>query len=54
MPDPYSHGYLYGGTFSALGDDPYPADMQSAAETEHSNPATTPTRTPRMQTPPGA
>jgi len=32
MPDPYSHGYLYGGTFSALGDDPYPADMQSAAE----------------------
>ena len=32
MPAPYSHGYLYGGTYYALGDDPYPADMQSAAE----------------------
>lgn len=31
MPVPYSHGYMYGGTFYALADDPYPADMQAAA-----------------------
>jgi len=32
MPAPYSHGYMYGGSFYALADDPYPADMQAAAE----------------------
>jgi D-alanyl-D-alanine carboxypeptidase len=31
MPAPYSHGYMYGGSFYALADEPYPADMQSAA-----------------------
>jgi D-alanyl-D-alanine carboxypeptidase len=32
MPTPYSHGYMYGGSFYALADDPYPADMQAAAQ----------------------
>ncbi len=32
MPAPYSHGYMYGGSFYALADDPYPADMQAAAQ----------------------
>jgi D-alanyl-D-alanine carboxypeptidase len=32
LPDPYSHGYMYGGSYFALADDPYPADMQAAAE----------------------
>jgi D-alanyl-D-alanine carboxypeptidase len=33
LPDPYSHGYLYGGcSFSNLTDKPYPPDIQSAAE----------------------
>jgi CubicO group peptidase (beta-lactamase class C family) len=31
MPAPYSHGYMYGGTFYALADEEYPADMQAAA-----------------------
>jgi D-alanyl-D-alanine carboxypeptidase len=31
MPAPYSHGYMYGGSFYALGDDPYPAETQAAA-----------------------
>lgn len=31
MPDPYSHGYMYGGSASALLDTPYPPDMQAAA-----------------------
>jgi D-alanyl-D-alanine carboxypeptidase len=32
MPAPYSHGYMYGGSFYALADDPYPADVQAAAQ----------------------
>lgn len=32
MPSPYSHGYMYGGSYYALADDPYPADMQAAAK----------------------
>jgi CubicO group peptidase (beta-lactamase class C family) len=32
MPAPYSHGYMYGGSAYALTDDPYPADMQTAAQ----------------------
>ena len=32
MPAPYSHGYMYGGSRYALADDPYPADMQVAAQ----------------------
>jgi D-alanyl-D-alanine carboxypeptidase len=32
MPAPYSHGYMYGGSFYALADDPYPAEMQAAAQ----------------------
>ncbi|MCW2593109.1 MAG: Serine-type D-Ala-D-Ala carboxypeptidase [Mycobacterium sp.] len=32
IPAPYSHGYMYGGGFYALADDPYPADMQTAAK----------------------
>lgn len=31
MPDPYSHGYMYGGSAFALADLPYPPDMQAAA-----------------------
>ena len=31
IPDPYSHGYMYGGSFYALVDTEYPADMQAAA-----------------------
>lgn len=32
IPSPYSHGYMYGGSYYALADHPYPADMQAAAE----------------------
>jgi D-alanyl-D-alanine carboxypeptidase len=32
IPAPYSHGYMYGASFYALADDPYPADMQAAAQ----------------------
>src|SRR6478672_7409315 len=31
IPAPYSHGYMYGGSFFALADDPYPAELQAAA-----------------------
>lgn len=31
MPAPYSHGYMFGGSYYAMADDPYPADMQAAA-----------------------
>lgn len=30
IPQPYSHGYMYGGSRYALADDPYPAQMQDA------------------------
>ena len=33
MPAPYSRGYMFGGSYYALADDPYPADMQAAAMT---------------------
>jgi D-alanyl-D-alanine carboxypeptidase len=32
MPAPFSHGYMYGGSFYALADEPYPADVQAAAQ----------------------
>jgi D-alanyl-D-alanine carboxypeptidase len=32
IPAPFSHGYMYGGSFYALADDPYPADMAAAAK----------------------
>jgi D-alanyl-D-alanine carboxypeptidase len=32
IPDPYSHGYMYGGSRFALVDTPYPPDVQAAAE----------------------
>jgi D-alanyl-D-alanine carboxypeptidase len=33
LPEPYSHGYLYGGcSFSNLTDKPYPPDIQAAAK----------------------
>ncbi len=32
IPEPYAHGYLYGGSSYALVDEPYPADLQAAAE----------------------
>lgn len=32
IPARYSHGYMYGGSFYALADDPYPAEMQAAAQ----------------------
>lgn len=31
IPSPYSHGYMYGGSFYALADDPYPEDIAAAA-----------------------
>ncbi|MDF2975980.1 MAG: D-Ala-D-Ala carboxypeptidase [Actinomycetospora sp.] len=31
IPDPYSHGYMYGGSGFALGDTPYSPEMQAAA-----------------------
>ncbi|MCX4539969.1 serine hydrolase domain-containing protein [Streptomyces sp. NBC_01565] len=33
LPEPYSHGYMYGGTSSALLDEPYPAELSEAART---------------------
>ena len=32
MPEPYAHGYLYGGSSYALVDAPYHADLQAAAK----------------------
>lgn len=32
IPEPYSHGYLYGSSSYALSDAPYPADLQAAAK----------------------
>lgn len=32
IPEPYAHGYLYGGSSFALVDAPYPADLQAAAK----------------------
>jgi D-alanyl-D-alanine carboxypeptidase len=32
LPEPYSHGYLYGSSSYALVDAPYPADLQAAAK----------------------
>lgn len=32
IPEPYSHGYLYGGSSYALVDAPYPADLQAEAK----------------------
>jgi D-alanyl-D-alanine carboxypeptidase len=32
IPEPYSHGYLYGSASYALVDAPYPADLQAAAK----------------------
>jgi len=32
IPEPYSHGYLYGSSSFALVDAPYPADLQAAAK----------------------
>jgi D-alanyl-D-alanine carboxypeptidase len=34
IPEPYSHGYLYGGSSYALVDAPYPADLQAEAKAE--------------------
>ena len=31
IPEPYAHGYLYGGSSYALVDAPYPAELQAAA-----------------------
>ncbi|OKH66002.1 D-Ala-D-Ala carboxypeptidase [Mycobacterium sp. SWH-M5] len=31
LPSPYSHGYMYGETFYAMVDEPYPAEMTDAA-----------------------
>lgn len=31
VPQPFSHGYMYGGSRYALADDPYPADLAAAA-----------------------
>ena len=32
IPAPYSHGYMYGGSAYAMVDDPYPADIKTAAK----------------------
>lgn len=39
MPDPHSHGYMYGGSAFALDDIPYPPDMQAAARAGTLQPA---------------
>jgi D-alanyl-D-alanine carboxypeptidase len=31
IPEPYAHGYMYGGSAYAMTDAPYPADLQAAA-----------------------
>lgn len=31
LPDPYAHGYMYGGSAYAMVDKPYPADVRAAA-----------------------
>jgi hypothetical protein len=41
IPEPYSHGYLYGSSSYALVDAPYPADLQAAAKAGTSSPMTT-------------
>ncbi|MFE7241572.1 serine hydrolase domain-containing protein [Streptomyces sp. NPDC057582] len=33
LPEPYTHGYMYGGSAYALTDKPYPAEMRKAART---------------------
>ncbi|WP_329444503.1 beta-lactamase family protein [Streptomyces sp. NBC_01426] len=33
LPDPFAHGYMYGGSSYALVDKPYPAEMREAATT---------------------
>src|ERR687889_2842565 len=45
IPDPYSHGYMYGGSAYALVDTPYPPDSRPRPRPEHCSPSTTPTRT---------
>jgi Beta-lactamase class C and other penicillin binding proteins len=46
LPEPYSHGYLYGGcSFSNLTDKPYPPELQAAARPEPSSPTTAQART---------
>jgi D-alanyl-D-alanine carboxypeptidase len=32
IPEPYAHGYMYGGSAYAMTDAPYPADLQAAAK----------------------
>ena len=39
IPEPYSHGYLYGNSSYALVDAPYPADLQAAAKAGTLKPA---------------
>jgi D-alanyl-D-alanine carboxypeptidase len=38
IPEPYSHGYMYGNSSYALVDAPYPADLQAAAKAGTLNP----------------
>lgn len=38
IPDPYSHGYMYGGSAFAMVDMPYPPDIQAAANAGTLNP----------------
>jgi D-alanyl-D-alanine carboxypeptidase len=33
LPEPYSHGYMFGSSLYALADEPYPVDLQAAAKT---------------------
>ena len=55
IPAPYSHGYMYGGSYYALADDPLPrrhAGRRTGRNT--ATRSTTPTRTPPTPPPPGA
>ena len=45
IPEPYTHGYLYGSTSYALADAPYPEDLRRRPRRERSSPTTTPGRT---------
>jgi len=54
LPDPYSHGYMYGSSSFALVDQDYPPDIQAAARAEHSSPTTTLARALHMPRRPAA
>jgi D-alanyl-D-alanine carboxypeptidase len=53
IPDPYSHGYMYGGSAYALVDEPYPPDIQAAARAGTLQPIDYTNQNPSYATAPG-